>query len=58
MLRSNKEDEFRQRCSEVTIQSEQQGHFGKFVEMIERANPNFRETFNQVRNSSMYFVDS
>ena len=53
MLRSNKEDEFRQRCSEVTIQSEQQGHFGKFVEMIERANPNFRETFNQVRNSSM-----
>jgi len=48
MLRSNKEDEFRQRCSEVTIQSEQQGHFGKFVEMIEKANPNFRETFNQL----------
>jgi len=46
MLKSKTEDDFRQRCSEVTIQSDQQGHFGSFVEMIEKANPKFRETFN------------
>eukprot|EP00092_Neocalanus_flemingeri_P005382 GFUD01005799.1.p1 GENE.GFUD01005799.1~~GFUD01005799.1.p1 ORF type:complete len:667 (-),score=156.69 GFUD01005799.1:117-2117(-) len=46
MLKSKTEDDFRQRCSEVTIQSEAQGHFGKFVKMVEEANPKFRETFD------------
>jgi len=57
MLRSKTEDEFRQRCSEVTIQSEQQGHFGNFVQMIEKANPKFRETFKQLNTDEerVYF---
>jgi len=48
MLKSKKVDDFRQRCSEVTLQSEAQGHFGNFVKMIEDANPNFRETFDEL----------
>ena len=59
MLKSKTEDDFRQRCSEVTIQSDQQGHFGSFVEMIEKANPKFRETFNTVslRNNKKEILD-
>ena len=56
MLKSKKVDDFRQRCSEVTLQSEAQGHFGNFVKMIEDANPNFRETFDEVMDSGCNHV--
>ena len=45
MLKSRGEDEGRQRCSEVTLQSEQRGHFGSFVAMVAASNPGCLDTF-------------
>ena len=48
MLKSKVVDTMRQRCSEVTLQSEAQGHFGTFVKMILEANPDCLETFSKL----------
>ena len=48
MLKSKEVDTMRQRCSEVTLQSEPQGHFGTFVKMILEANPDRLQTFSKL----------
>ena len=48
MLKSKTEDEYRQRCSEVTLQSEPQGHFGNFVKMVVDSNPGCLELFSKM----------
>ena len=48
MLKSKNQDELRQRCSEVTLQSESQGHFGGFVKMIADNNPGCLEVFRKL----------
>ena len=48
MLKSSLVDTMRQRCSEVTLQSEAQGHFGNFVKMVTEANPGCLETFRKL----------
>ena len=47
MLRSKNQDDLRQKCSEVTLQSESQGHFGGFVKMIVDNNPGCLEVFKK-----------
>ena len=48
MLKNKLVDNMRQRCSEVTLQSEEKGHFGTFVKMIHEANPDCLETFRKL----------
>jgi len=48
MLKAENVDEFRQRCSQMTVQSEDQGHFGNFAKMVAESNPNFMDTFSKL----------
>ena len=48
MLKSTSVDEMRQKCSEVTLQSESQGHFGNFVRMIYDHNPDCLRMFSKL----------
>ena len=48
MLKSNTEDEYRQRCSEVTLQSKPQGHFGNYVKMVVDSNPGCLKLFSSL----------
>jgi len=50
MLKNNSIDELRQRCCEVTLQSENQGHFGKFVQMVSDKNPKCLDTFRKLES--------
>ena len=48
MLKTSLVDTMRQKCSEVTLQSEPKGHFGTFVKMIMEANPGCLKTFREL----------
>lgn len=50
MLKSKTQDERRQKCSEVTLQSEAQGHFGNFVKMVVDNNQGCLEMFKKLES--------
>lgn len=48
MLRSCGVEEWRQRCSEMTLQSDKEGHFGTFAGGVAAANPGLLDTLSQL----------
>jgi len=48
MLRNGAVDEWRQICSEQTLQSEKEGHFARFAGAVAAANPGMLKTLNQM----------
>jgi len=47
MLQNPTQDPLRQRCSQVTLQSDERGHFSSFASMVTSANPDLMSQFNK-----------